>query len=72
MAYYRRRGLDWWEEAAAAAAGLAAGIAAGYLARHWLRREPLGERPEDDEGREGVPRERGEDRRGAAGSGPRR
>lgn len=71
MVYYRRRGLEWWEEAAAAAVGVAAGLAAGYLARHWLKREPLGGEAEDDD-REGAPRDRGEGRTGAGGSGVRR
>ncbi len=72
MTYYRRRGLEWWEEAAAAAAGVAAGIAAGYLARQWLRREPLGGEAGGDGDRERAPRERGERRIGAEGSGIRR
>lgn len=72
MSYYRRRGLEWWEEAAAAAAGVAAGVAVGYLARHWLRREPLGGEREDEGVPEGARPERGEGRVGATGSGPRR
>lgn len=41
MTYYRRGSTDTWEELAAVAVGVAAGAAAAYLARLWLRREPV-------------------------------
>lgn len=64
MTRYRRRTLDWWEEAAAVAAGLAMGMAAGYLTRLWLGRAPLEEPPYGSSGP-------GEEARASGGEGRR-
>lgn len=61
---YRRRPADQEDELAALGAGLAAGVAVGavtwYLARTWLRREPLpsGSAPETAPRGEGAAPER--------------
>lgn len=41
MTTYRRGPTEPWQEVAAAAAGLLTGAAAFWLARTWLRRQPL-------------------------------
>lgn len=48
MTYYRRSSTELRDELAALAAGVAVGAAATYLARLWLRREPVGD-AEDEE-----------------------
>lgn len=59
---YRRRPADRQDEMAAFGAGLAAGVAVGavtwYLARTWLRREPLPSGPSPEAAEEGAVRER--------------